>query len=104
MTASRMLPCSWSSGSRNARTSGKSRPRRRLVVNIRKRPQFFCFLFRQGIAEEVAAADLGTRQILQEVRLAQWRMELDMKMKRAVIRPVGWSLVEGHYIGKRHAP
>src|SRR5215470_3889023 len=98
-----MLQCSSSSGSSRVRTSGNGCSRR-FIVEIREHPQFSGLLFRQRVAEEITTSNLRTRQILHQVRLPQWRVKLDVEMECAVIGPIGWSLMEDHDIGKRHAP
>ena len=44
-------------------------------------------LFRRRVAEEVAAADLRTGEVLQQVRPAQRRMELDVEVEPSDVRP-----------------
>src|SRR5262245_39576852 len=73
-------------------------------MNIGLRAQFGGFLFRRRVAQEIAAADLGTRQIFQQVRTAQRRMKLDVEMEPAMIAPVGRRLVQRHHVRERPPP
>ena len=73
-------------------------------MNVGKVSKFLGLVFRQRVAEKIAAADFRASQIFQKVRLAQRRMKFDMKMKSAVVGAVGWSMVQRHDIGKWHAP
>src|SRR5262245_16730246 len=74
---------------------------RLFVMNIRLRAQFGGFLFRRCVAQEIAAADLRTRQILQQVRTPQRWMKLDVKMEPAMVAPVGRRLVQRHHVRER---
>src|SRR5689334_17444870 len=58
------------------------------IVNIRSTAKLFGFFFRGGVAQEVPAADFRTRQILEQIRLTQWRMKLDVKVKARVVAAV----------------
>src|SRR5215203_2022464 len=77
-TASRIRACRSRIGSSN---DSASRMRLYLVVNVGHRAQLLGLRFRTGVAEEVAAANLGSGQVLQQVRLAEWRMALDVKVE-----------------------
>ena len=70
----------------------------------RIRTQFGGLFLRRSVAEEIAAADLWSSQILQQVRLAQWWMELDMEMKTAVVATISRGLVQWHDVRKWHLP
>ena len=70
----------------------------RAAVTLRLRPaptvvrtagsrQLGGLFLRRGVAEEVAAADLRTGQVLEQVRPAQRRMELDVKVEAADVAP-----------------
>src|SRR5262249_20818966 len=77
---------------------------RLFVMNIRLRAQFGGFLFRRCVAQEIAAADLGTGQILQQVRATQRRMKLEVEMEPAMVAPVGRRLVQRHHVRERPPP
>src|SRR5262249_41175559 len=62
------------------------------------------FLFGRSVAQEVAAADLGARQILQQVRASQRRMKLDMEMETEMIAAVSRRLMKRHDVRERHSP
>src|SRR6266508_170321 len=73
-------------------------------MNLRLRAQLGRLLFRRRVAQEIAAADLGAGQILQQVRAPQRRMKLDVEMEPAVVVPVGRRLVQRHHIRERRPP
>src|SRR5262245_36344325 len=77
---------------------------RLFVMNLRLCAQLGRLLFRRRVAQEIAAADLRSRQVLHQVRASQRRMELDVEMEPAVIAPVGRRLVQRHHIGERRPP
>src|SRR4051812_17634396 len=100
-TASRTRLCHSSTGSRRARGSGMSSS---AVVNGWKGEQFRRFGLGKGVTQEVAAANLGTGKVLQELGLAQRRVTLDVKVKSAIVALVRGRLMECQHVGKRHLP
>src|SRR5436190_14590696 len=74
------------------------------VVHARQRPQLSGLLFRRSITQKISAADLGSGEILQEIRPAQRRMKLDVKMKVAIIAAIRRRLMQRHHVRKRHLP
>src|SRR5215510_6873543 len=65
----------------------------------------FCgLLFGRSVAEKVSAADLRAGKVLQEIRAPKRRMELDMKMKSAIVAIVCRRLVQRHDVRKRRLP
>src|SRR6185295_12456305 len=97
-----MRSCSASIGCRNLATSDI--PVRLLVVNVRQRLKLRRLLFRRSIVEKISSTDLRAGEVLQETGFAQRRMNLDVKMKAALIRTVRGRLVQDHHVRKRHAP
>src|SRR5215510_3571122 len=77
---------------------------RLLIVDLRLRAQFGGFLFRRGVAQKVSAADLRTRQVLQQIRAPQRRMEFDMEMEPAMIASIGRGLMQRHDVREWHSP
>src|SRR5437763_15941861 len=74
------------------------------VVHARDRLQLRRRVFRGGVAQEVAGADLRTREVLEQARLAQRGVELNMKMESRVGRSVRGRLMQHHPRRKRQAP
>src|SRR5262245_59925496 len=77
---------------------------RLFVVNLRLREQFGGFFFGRGVAQEVAAADLGARQVLQQVGTPKRRMNFDVEMEPAMIAAVSRRLMQGHDVWERYPP
>src|SRR5688500_10919415 len=69
------------------------RPAVEAVMDIRDRKQFCGLRFGSCVAEKVAAPDLGTRQVLQQLGFSQRRVTLDVEVKAAVIAAVRRRLV-----------
>src|SRR4051812_40122136 len=74
------------------------------VVHRGQRAKLGCGCFRRRVAEEVAAADLGTREVLERIGPAERREESDEKMVVAILAAVRWRLVQRHDVGKRLSP
>src|SRR5678816_929336 len=51
----------------------------RLVVGVRQQTQLRRLVLRQRVAQEIPATNLGTGEVLEQVRLAKRRMTLDVK-------------------------
>ena len=66
--------------------------------------QFSRFFLGRGVAQETASADFGAGEILQQIRFAQRRMDLDVKMKTVVSDAIGRRLVQDHHVWERHLP
>src|SRR5687768_12429078 len=81
---SRMRACSSSSGWRSVGASLM----RRLVVHVGHGPQLLRLGLRPRVAQEVAAADFGTGEVLQQVGLAERRMAFDVEVKTGVVGAV----------------
>jgi hypothetical protein len=73
-------------------------------VRVRDGLQLGGLLLRRGVVEEVASPDLRTAQILEQARLAQRRMDLDVEVEPVVCRAVGRRLVQHHHVRERHPP
>src|SRR5687767_6939472 len=78
---SRMRPCSSSSGWSSVCASRMLR----LVVHVGYGAQFLGLRLGPRVAQEVAAADLGAGQVLQQVRFAKRRVDFDVEMKAGII-------------------
>src|SRR5688500_13358262 len=87
--SSRKAACSPRIVSSSARGSRMRRRRALEVVDIGGRQQFRRLRFGPGIAEKVAPAHLGAREVFEQVRLAERRMTLDVEMKAGMVGPVG---------------
>src|SRR5512143_1959518 len=61
-------------------------------------------LLRGRVVEEVAAADLRAGEILEEARLAQRGMNLDVEVKSRRRLSLGGRLVQHHHVRERRAP
>ena len=57
------------------------------VVRPAGRDELRRLLFRRRVAEEVAPANLRTGEVLQQVRAAERRMELDVKVEALDVAP-----------------
>src|SRR5262245_59115507 len=73
-------------------------------MHVRQIPQLVRLLFRQGVAKEIATADFRTCKIFQEARLAQRRMELNVKMKTVVDFAVSGGMMQSHDVWEGNAP
>src|SRR5712691_10133888 len=71
---------------------------------VRYRLQLRGLFFGCSVVQKIAAADLRTGEVLAEPGLAQWWMDLDVKVKSSMRRVVGGRLVQHHHVRKRHAP
>src|SRR5688572_2670012 len=78
---SRRCACSAHSGDSSACGSRMAH----LVVDGRHGSQLLCLRLRTGVAQKIAAADLGTGEVLQQMRLPQRRMTLDVKVKAGMV-------------------
>src|SRR5438876_11605947 len=96
-----MESCSARIGSRSFDALLTSAPLR--VVDRRDRPQLRGFLLGRRVIQKIAAPDLRAGEVLEETRLAQWRVDLDVKMETG-IRVVCGRLVQHHHVWKRHPP
>src|SRR6266487_479947 len=67
-------------------------------VHARDRLQLRRRVFRGGVVQEVAAADLRAREVLEQARLAQRRVDLNMEMKTGMGRSV-----RGHHARRTQA-
>src|SRR5438128_4072696 len=78
------------------------------VVHARDGAQLGGLLLWRGVIQKVPPADLRAGEVLEEARLAQGRVDLDVKMEPRVGRPppppVRRRLVQHHHVWKRHAP
>ena len=105
-TSSRMRRCrawigassGWTGARRHASTHAGAE-----VVRTAGSGQLGGLLFRRRVAQEVAAADLGPGQVLEQVRPAQRRMELDVEVESSDVL-LQRRLVKRHHVGERHPP
>ncbi len=74
------------------------------VVDQRLSPQLGRLLLRRRITQKTAPAHLRTCQIFQQVRLAQRRVKLDVKMETLMGLTVRRSLMKDHHVRKRYSP
>src|SRR2546423_636587 len=74
------------------------------VVHAGQRPQLSGLLCRRITTQKISAADLGSGEILEEIRPAQRRMNLDVKMKVAIIAAIGRRLMQRQNVRKGHPP
>src|SRR5215207_5558178 len=91
-------PSSAPSVSTNALTPGV------LVVDVGRGAQLGRLLLGGGVAQKVPAADLGAGEVLQEVRPAERRVELDVEVETRIIPAVGRRLMQRHHVGERYLP
>src|SRR6185312_6523269 len=59
------------------------------VVHSRHGPQLRGFLLGRSVVQEIAAADFGAREILEQSRFAQRRMHLHVEVKTGIVDAVG---------------
>src|ERR1051325_1211357 len=74
------------------------------VMHAGYRAQLGGLLLGRRVVEEVAPADLGAGEVLEQSRLAEGRKDLDVEVEAGVDRAVGRRLVEHHHVGKPHPP
>src|SRR5712664_4441691 len=101
-TAARMRSCKFLIGMRSVRASAIASLcfRTVLIVHFRLGAQFGCSLLRRSVTQKIAAANFRPGQILQQIRFAERRVELDMEMERAVVATISRSLVQRHDVRK----
>src|SRR2546423_1000382 len=74
------------------------------VVHAGRPPHLAAFLSGGSIPKKFPAADRGSGEILKEIRPAQRRINLDVKMKVAIIAATRRRLMQRHNVRKRHPP
>src|ERR1043166_597854 len=74
------------------------------VMHAGYRAQLGGLLLGRRVVEEVAPADLGAGQVLEQPRLPEGRKDLDVEVEAGVDRAVGRRLVEYHHVRKPHPP
>src|SRR5881396_143510 len=94
---------SWTDRIGSSRLSGPVTSPPLGVMDVRHRLQLGGLLLGRSVVEKVPASDFGAGEVLEQSRLAQRRMNLDVKVK-AWIRAIGGRLVQHHDVGKRHPP
>src|SRR5262245_5932938 len=74
-----------------------------LVMSRRDCLQLCRLGFGRGVVEEIASADLGSGEVLEQARLSQRRMDLNVEVKS---RSGGlrWPVVEDHDVRHGYAP
>src|SRR5258708_4363442 len=95
---------SWSATIGASRASAPAILRLLPVVHARNGAQLGGLLLRSGVVEEIAAADLGPREVLEQPRLPERRIDLDVEVEPGVGRAVRRRLVEDHHVGEPHPP
>ena len=73
-------------------------------MQVRQCSQLGRLFFRNGVAQEITASNLGSGQVFEQVRFSQRRMKLDVKVKAAMVSTVSRRLVKRHDVRKAHAP
>src|SRR5437764_4068732 len=89
---------SWSERIGSSRLSAPATSAALRVMHARDCLELGRLLLRGGVVQEVPAADLRASEVLEEARLAERRVDLDVKMKSRVGRAVRRRLVQHHHV------